>query len=133
MSAAKGPVLIELQDEPEQGPQNAPPPPDLTESSAIRQLAVTKRPAGRLARWFWRLLAAILVFAFSLWAWGLVTSTVAANPVLGYAVTVVLGAFVLVSLLIILREFAAIARLKKLDGLREEAEHALETDDLAAA
>ena len=133
MSKQKGPVLIELRDEPVARPQSAPQPPELTDSHTVRALAVASRPPNALTRWFWRLLGAIAAFGLSIWAWNVATAALSANPVLGYAVTTLFAAFLFVAALIMLREMSAIGRLKRLDGLRSRAEEASADDDLPAA
>jgi putative membrane protein len=62
-----------------------------------------------------------------------VTALIAANPVLGWSVTALIGAFSLVLVLIALRELAAFARLGRIDQLHHQAESALADDDLKAA
>ncbi len=137
MSERKGPVLIELDEAPQATPATAPPVPDLSDrptGQAMQTVAVlAARPPSRLARWFWRLLGAILAFALSLWAWDFVTGLIARNTVLGYAAMGLLGAFLLVCLAIVIREWAAFARLKRLDAVHREAEAAIVSGDVAAA
>ena len=137
MNEKRGPVLIELDDVPKATPANAPPVPDLADrptGRAMQTVAVLgSRPASPLARWFWRLLGAIVTFALSLWAWDFVMDLLARNTVLGYTATGLLGSFLVVCLGIILREWSAFARLKRLDDVHRAAEAAIVSGDLAAA
>ena len=137
MSDKRGPVLIELDEAPKATPASAPPVPDISDRPTGRAMqtvaTLAARPPSRLARWFWRLLGAIVTFALSLWAWDFVTGLIARNQVLGYAAMGLLGAFLLVCLGIILREWSAFARLKRLDDVHRAAEAAIVTGNLATA
>ena len=137
MSDAKGPVLIELDEEQPIGPDAAPPVPDASEAPtghAMQTVArIGARPASTLARWFWRLLAALVTFALSLWAWDFATGLIARAPYLGYAATALLGAFLLVCVGLILREWSGYSRLRRVDAIHQAAQAAIGTDDLAAA
>jgi putative membrane protein len=130
----KGPVLIEIDDT---GPTPAEVPPVADEGptgQAMQTMAViaARRPS-RLVRWFWRLLAALVTFGLSLWAWDFVTGLIARNPVLGYIALGLTGLFLLVCLAIILREVAALSRLSRLDKIHSAAEAARRAADLPAA
>ncbi|MGB5558717.1 MAG: TIGR01620 family protein [Paracoccaceae bacterium] len=137
MTDRQGPVLIELDEKPKVTPDTAPAVPDLTEQPTGRAMqtvaTLAARPPSRLARWFWRLLGAIVTFGLSLWAWDFVTGLIARNTILGYTAMALLGAFLVVCLGIILREWAAFARLKRLDDVHRAAEAAIVSGDLAAA
>ena len=137
MSDDKGPVLIELEDAAPASPATAPPVMDEAEpptGRAMQTVAVlASRKPSLLTRWFWRLFGAILTFALSLWAWNFVTGLLARNTVLGYVAMGLLGAFLLVCIGIILREWAAFARLKRLDHVHRAAEAAIVAGDLAQA
>ena len=91
-----------------------------------------RRPS-RLARLFWGSLSALLGFVISLAAWNFVTGLLAANPVLGWIATGLIGLFVLAALMVALREAASFFSLSRLDGLQKAAESALATGDLKAA
>ena len=145
MSKSKGPVLIELDaakaktgsKAPKITPATAPPVPEAPTPAggqAMRTIAqlAARRPSV-LARWFWRLLAALVTFSLSLWAWDFVTGLIARNSYLGGAALALLGLFLLVCLGIILREVAAMSRLRRLDDLQRVAQAALTSGDLAAA
>ncbi len=136
MADDKGPVLIELGEDAEQ-PRvaEAPPVPDLAEAGRAMQTvaAVASRPPNLLARWFWRLLGAVLVFGLSVLAWDFVTGLIARNAILGYVALALVGAFLLVCLAIILREWAALSRLARIDKLSAAAANARAANDLGAA
>lgn len=138
MSDRRNPVLIEL-DEATDAPSPAEAPP-VTEDparptgQAMRTMAaLAARPRSRLAAWFWWLLGALLSFGLSLWAWDLVTGLIARNWVLGTIAVTLLALFGLVALAIIVREWAALARLGRLDRIHRAAEAARTANDLAAA
>lgn len=138
MTDRKGPVLIELDDAPEAGPEAAAPVPDtgitMPEGRAMQVVATlgAKRPS-RLARFFWSALLALVGFATSLAAWNFVTGLLAANPVLGWIAFGLIAAVLLALVLIALRELAAFSRLGRLDRVHRAAEAALASGDLGAA
>jgi len=133
-----GPVLIDLEGQkPQSGPDTAPPVPDvggMPEGRAMQSVAAlaTARPS-RLARWFWSLLAALLGAVVSVAAWDFVTGLIDRAPLLGFAVMALVIAFLLVLLVIALRELAAFARLRRMDSVHRAAETALANEDLKAA
>ncbi|WP_102109573.1 YcjF family protein [Oceaniglobus roseus] len=138
----RGPVLIEdevtVMATARPGPGEVPPVPDtdmdLPSGQAMRTMAaLAARKPSALARWFWRTLVAMLGFFLSLAAWNIVTSLIAANPVLGYTAMGLVGAFVLVLVLIALKEWAALARLQRLDGVHKAAVATRASGDLKAA
>lgn len=135
----RGPVLIEEgPGAPAPSPAEAPPVLDHVEDGpsgqAMRTMAAlaARRPSA-LARWFWRLLVAIVGFFGSLALWNLVTELLASQPVLGMVASVLVGAFVLVLLAIALKEWAGLARLQRLDGVHKAATAARAAGDLAGA
>jgi len=95
--------------------------------------AIAARKPSRLAKWFWSLLLALVGFVVSLAAWDYVNSLIVRSPVLGVAITVLLGLLCIVLLVIALRELAAFARLKRVDTVQHAAQAALAAGDLAAA
>ena len=135
----RGPVLIELEeDEPGVAVADAAPvpDPDLPAASGQAMLGaaqVAARRPSRLARWFWGLLTALIGAGVSLAAWDFAAGLLARAPVLGWIVTGLMGALVLVLLAIALREFAAISRLGRIDRLNRAGAKALAADDLAGA
>ncbi|AXT26868.1 TIGR01620 family protein [Ruegeria sp. AD91A] len=134
---AKGPVLIDLEmDEPAADVAKAPPVPDIAQpqGQAMQSAArLAARKPSALARWFWGLALAVVGAAISVAAWDFATSLVARTPVLGWIVTGLIAALVLVGLMIAIRELAALGRLSRVDGLRRAADTALADDDLAQA
>ncbi|MEL6644342.1 MAG: TIGR01620 family protein [Pseudomonadota bacterium] len=132
-----GPVLIEI-DDTNPSPAEAAPVIDTeaaTPSGQAMQTMATlaARQPSPLARWFWRLFSALAVFGLSIWAYDFVTGLVLRNPVLGYIALGLLGLFLAVCLAIVIREWAALARLSRLDKIHEAAEAARSTNDVAAA
>jgi len=129
MSKPNGPVLIELDDDTVPGPDQAPPVPesaDLPEGRAMQGVVrLASRQPSALARWFWRLAGSLATFGLSLWAWDTLNALIARNPVLGYTAAALTGAFLLVCLGIVLREWAAFARLRRIDGIKTAASAAL--------
>ena len=140
---SKGPVLFDLDtpttveaDTP--NPAQAEPVPDLgpdaPEGRAMQTVAVlAARKPSVLARWFWGLLLSVIGAMISIAAWNFVTGLIAQNVILGAIVTGLIAAFVLVCLLIVLRELGAIARLSRIDKIQHQANTAIEGQDLAAA
>jgi putative membrane protein len=139
MSARKGPVLFEIDEDREAhpGPAAAPPvdethPPEGRAMQTVATLAARRRGSG-LARWFWGSLLALLGFVLSLAAWDFVTGLLAASPVLGWIATVLIALVLVTLLAMAMRELAAFARLGRLDTLHRQAEAAAGAEDLPAA
>ncbi len=133
-----GPVLIEIDTPTGETPATAPPVPEpdpgLPEPAAMQIAArLAARKPSRLARWFWALAVALVGFVASVAAWDFATGLLARNPALGLAASVLLAAFLVVLVVIALRELAAFARLRRVDALHEAAEAATARDDLEAA
>ncbi|MHA6325509.1 YcjF family protein [Roseivivax sp. CAU 1753] len=141
MSDRKRPVLIELDADapPAPGPADAPPVPDHgldappTGAAMTTAATLAARRPSRLARWFWSLAGLILTTVISVAAWNFATGLVAANPILGWAVAGLFALFLLVTLLIVIKELSAFARLRRLDVLQRAADHALAENSLEAA
>ena len=136
----KGPVLIDLDDDGSATPSpcEAPPVPEPhlppPEGAAMTTVAaLATRDPSPLARWFWRLLLALVGTLVSIAAWRFVTDLIASNAMLGWAVTGLFAAFGLVCLMIIIKEIAAFSRLSRIDALHHAAETALADEDLAGA
>lgn len=134
----KGPVLIEMEQPAEKGPDRAPPVPDVIpapgEGRAMQAvIGIGARPRSRLGRFFWGTAAALLGFVISVAAWRFVEGLLAANPVLGWVAAALVSLFVLAALLIALREWSAYARLARLDRVHAAAVAAAGSGDLAAA
>ena len=136
----QGPILFDLDEtKPAPGPDTAPPVPDPEvpqppEGRAMQTVAAmaARRPSA-LARWFWGLVLTLLGVVLSIAAWDFATSLVARMPILGYAVTGLIAAVLVLLLVIALRELAAFSRLRRLDTLHRQAETALAEDDLTKA
>ncbi|MEO0701250.1 MAG: TIGR01620 family protein [Pseudomonadota bacterium] len=131
-----GPVLIELEAE-NPSPAEAAPVVDIAAAptgQAMQTMAVlAAREPSVLARWFWRLLSAIAIFALSVWAWDFVTGLIARNPVLGYVALGLTGLFLATCAAIIIREWAALSRLTRLDKIHTQADAARRSGDVTAA
>lgn len=130
-----GPVLIELDDS---GPSPADVPAvtggDQPSGQAMATMAaLASRRPSRLSAWFWRLLGAVVVFFASVAAWGFVTDLIARNEILGWVATGLLGLFLLVCLAILVREWAALARLARIEHLHVEAMRVSGANDLEGA
>ncbi|MEQ6248674.1 TIGR01620 family protein [Sulfitobacter sp. HNIBRBA3233] len=137
---ARGPVLFDLEDRADapsvaDAPAIVDPAQDATPEGRAMQIAARlgARQPSRLTRLFWGLLAALVAALVSIAAWSFITDLLARYPLVGWAMTVLTGAFLLVLLLIALREAAAFGRLSRLDGLRHAAAEARAAEDLAAA
>lgn len=137
MAERERPVLIELDDSiAEPTPASAPMVTDegAPSGQAMQTMAVlTARRGSALSRWFWRLLGAVVVFFASVAAWNVVTGLIASTPVLGWAAMGLLGLFAFVCLAILIREWAAIARLQKIEAFHSEAERLIADSDLKGA
>ena len=133
------PVLIELEDTgTAPSPADAPPIgdalPRAAEGRAMQSVAAwAGRPPSRLVRWFWSVLAALTGFLISVAAWDFATALLERNQYLGFAVVGLFGLFLLICLALALREWVALARLRRLDSLRRDAETALAAADLDQA
>lgn len=135
---AKGPVLIDLEAEPEQPRvEDAPPVPDLAPPAEGRAMQAVARLAAakpsRMVRWFWAVTLALLTAIVSAAAWNWATAWIATQPVIGWIFTGLLAAFVVLLLALALREMAALSRLKRIDHLRHAASAAREAADLKGA
>ena len=137
MNQPKGPVLIDLEESPLPSVTEAPSVPDdhmPPQGDAMQMAArLAARKPSRLAKWFWGLLLSLLGMVISISAWDFVTGLLARSPILGWAVTGLIGAFVGVLLIITIRELAAFGRLARMDDLQRSADAALAGEDLEAA
>lgn len=91
-----------------------------------------RRPS-RLARWFWSLAAGVVGALVSVAVWDFAYSLMQRAPILGWIVSALLVAFLLVCTVIVLRELAAIGRLRRVDGLRRAADSAIASGELSEA
>lgn len=138
MSRPRGPVVVDVEPGDAPGPADVPPveetPGEGAGNAAMQALAMRmSAPPSALGRWFLRVLLAAIVFAAGLWAWDTVEGLIARSRVLGGVALGLGAALALLSLAILVREWAALARLGRLDGLRNRAVAAREAGDLAAA
>lgn len=133
----QGPVVIDLDDRPVPGPDAAPPVPDLAEMPSGRAMqtmaTLAARKPSRVGRFFWSAALGLIGFWASVAAWDFVTGLLGRNPVLGTVALVLVAAVVLAALLVMLRELAAFARLRRVDALHKAAEAAIVANDLKAA
>lgn len=136
----KGPILFDLDDkDAAPGPDAAPPVPDpempeAPEGRAMLTVAtLAARRPSRLARWFWGLLLTLLGAVLSVAAWDFAMGLIGRWPLVGYGITALIVAVVLLLLTIAVKELAAFARLGRLDALFLKAEAALSGDDLGKA
>lgn len=130
MTEPKRPIVIEMEEAADPGA--APPVPD-TGAAVAHAVRIAAQPRSRLWGWFWAAFSALFSFVLSVAAWNFVTGLLARNLVLGYAALALVAVFVGILLLVALRELAAFARLRRVDGIRAEAEAAAGTGDLKAA
>ncbi len=134
---AKGPVLIDLEDDASTVDVSAAPPvPDIAPPQGQAMQAAVRFAARKpsvLARWFWGLTLAVVGAVVSVAAWDFAISLLERAPILGWIVTGLIAALLLVVLIIALRELAAISRLSRVDGLRRAADTALSDEDLSQA
>ncbi|MBV7407553.1 YcjF family protein [Maritimibacter sp. DP1N21-5] len=140
MSRKPGPVLIDLDDKADapETPASAPPVPDtdlgLPEPRAMELAArIAARKPSKLSRWFWGFALSLVGFMASVAAWNFVTDLLNRNPVLGLVATVLFAGFLIVLLVISIRELAAFARLRRVDHIHSAAEAAIAHQDLAEA
>ena len=127
------PFVLEVEDEAD--PAAAPPVPEaLPEGRAVLAAArvASARPSGvwRFALWAF---GTLITFWLSVSAWTFVTTLLAENPVLGGVAFTLVALAVLAAVALAFREWAAFARLARLDGFRTHAAEALAAGDMAAA
>ncbi len=134
---AKGPVLIDLEDEATAvDVSDAPPVPDIgaPQGKAMQGAArIAARKPSALSRWFWGLALAVVGAVASVAAWDFATSLLMRAPILGWIVTGLIAALILVALIIAARELAAISRLSSVDSMRRAADTALADQSLDQA
>lgn len=138
---AKGPVFFDLDTDtgPRPSVTEAPPVLDTPDERAPQGQAMqiaarlAARKPSRLTRLFWALAGALVAALVSLAAWTFITDLMARYPVIGLAMSVLMGMFLLVLALVALREIAAFGRLGRLDGLHHAAAQALAHEDLVQA
>lgn len=116
-------------------PSLAPPVPDaLPEGQAMLAVAaLSQKKSSALGRFAWWAFSALFTFALSVAAYDFVTGLLARNVVLGWAAFALVVVAVAAGLLLALREWGALLRLGRLDGLRARAVEARATSDLKEA
>lgn len=127
------PFLVELDDSnPPASPDTAPPLPDddgaphHAASGRAMQLAM-RGARARLTFWAklgWGGLVGFVTLALSVTAWDFVTGLVARNEVLGYLALGLLAVLLAATCAMVLREWAGIRRLHRIDRLRQQADRA---------
>ncbi len=130
------PFVLDLDEEaaPEADPGAAPPVPEADEAFAGTTAPPLPAPRrSRLARWALWSFGGLAGFLVSVAAWDFIARLMATNRLLGMAGLVLLALALFFALALSLREMLAIARLARLDHLRQAAEAAHATADLAAA
>ena len=116
-------------------PSAAPPVPDaLPEGAAMQAVAALSLAKGggmrRFAVWAF---GTLFTFALGVAAWDFVTGLLARNVLLGWVAFVLVAFAVLSATVLVLREWAAFLRLRRLDDLRAGAVNAGRAADLRAA
>ncbi|MFZ1512966.1 MAG: TIGR01620 family protein, partial [Tabrizicola sp.] len=121
MSRPPKPFLEEMEEGAD--PSLAPPVPDaLPEGQAMQAVAaLAQRRGSGLTRFALWAFGALFSFALSVAAYDFVTGLLARNVVLGWAAFALVVLAVLAGLVLALREWGAFLRLRRLDGLREQA------------
>lgn len=133
MTRPPKPFLQEIEEPAD--PSSAPPVPDvLPEGQAMQAVAaLSQRKGGALTRFTLWAFGTLFTFVLGVAAWDFVTGLLARNQILGWIAFGLVGVAVLSALVLSLREWAAFARMKRLDGMRQAAEVASRTADLPAA
>lgn len=133
MSGPRKPFVQELEEEADPGA--APPVPDLLPDGQAMQAvaALAARPPSRLWRFAVWAFGTLFTFVLAVAAWDFVASLLARNLVLGWVAFGLVGVAVLAALMMAAREWAAFARLARLDGLRQRAVDARAAADLKVA
>lgn len=132
------PVLINLDDTTAgPSPADAPPVAEIEAApsgQAMQTLATLATHQGsRLAVWFWRSALAVVLFVAGVAVWDFVTGLVARSPALAAAAIAIIGLFLAVCLVIIIKELGALSRLKRMDRFQSEAAEIRAADDLEGA
>lgn len=129
------PAVVELDDAPEADPGLAPPPPEALPDPATLppRLQARARSGSALNRFALWSLSALLSFVLSVAAYDFVTGLFAAQSALGWVALVLTGLAVAALLLLALREVLALARMGRIEGLRQRAAQARARDNLREA
>ncbi|MBU2994643.1 TIGR01620 family protein [Octadecabacter sp. 1_MG-2023] len=136
-TSKSGPVLFDLDEPNTTSPADAPAVPDVdlppTPAAMQRVASLAAARPNRLARWFWGLLVSLVGFFVGVAAWDFVMGLLDRSPVLGWIAVGLTGLFCGVLLLIAVREFAAFARLRRVDRIQTGAAGALADGNLTRA
>lgn len=135
---SNGPILIELDEVETPSVTDAPPVRDeelpVAQGMAMQHIMqIGARRPSRIGRLFWGLLLSLVTAFISIAAWNFVSGLITQYPLLGFGVTVLLIAFLAVSLVIAVKELFAFSRLRRVDALHRAADTALADDNLEAA
>lgn len=117
-------------------PALAPPVPEgMSEGRAMQMAAglVRVQSGSGIGSWAIWAFGALFSFVISVSAWDFVTSLMVRNSLLGTIAFILVAVAVLVALIMALREWAAFARMARLDHLRIKADSARTAHDLQAA
>jgi putative membrane protein len=133
---SKKPVVIEL-DASEPVPTPAEAPVVVSEASTPALEHGLRFAAGRrgfgIGKLFWAAVVGLLTFMIGVFVWDFAAEMLSRNVWLGRAALVLLGVVILALLVVAGRELATLARLRRIDGLRNEAEAVLRGGDMAQA
>lgn len=146
-TAAKGPVLIDLEQAPAVNPAQAPMVPEAPErprqggahraepqaGRMAQLLRLTRRKPARLFGWGAALLLGLALAALSVAAYDFAAGLITRLPVLGYAVALALAGLLALSGVMALRELLAYGRLRRLERIRARCAQMRAGTDLAAA
>lgn len=137
-----GPILFDVNPDNKREPvsvADAPPVPDadLTaapEGRAMQAAAlIAARRPSRLSRWFWGSALALVGAVVSVGFWEFAMGLLDRAPLLGMAVSALVVVFLLLCVVVVVRELAALGRLRRVDGLRRASADAVQSGDLAEA
>ncbi len=125
MKERNGPVVLDAKDlDIVETPDNAAPVPDFdhpTGAAMQRVTAIAARPRSWLTRVFWAALTSLLGLMASIAAWDFVENLLSRNLILGRVALGLLLVILAIFMLVILREIAGFARMRRLDGFRAQA------------
>ena len=137
-----GPILFDVNPDNKREPvsvADAPPVPDADLTAApegramqAAALIAAQRPS-RLSRWFWGSALALVGAVVSVGFWEFAMGLLDRAPLLGIAVSALVVVFLLVCVVVVVRELAALGRLRRVDGLRRASADAVQSGDLAEA
>lgn len=137
-----GPILFDVNPDDKREPvsvADAPPVPDADLTAApegramqAAALIAAQRPS-RLSRWFWGSALALIGAVVSVGFWEFAMGLLDRAPLLGMAVSALVVVFLLVCVVVVVRELAALGRLRRVDGLRRASADAVQSGDLAEA